>query len=115
MEEKKMETKIVKVEAKNDAADTHVKLSKIYEFEGRQISEIDLSGLEDLTADDLIQAGKTYTSAGNMSAIRELDLEYTLYVAMLKTGLPIEFFHQLSARDAMKIKNRVTTFIYGED
>lgn len=113
-ETKKMETKVIKIEDKKEE-NKHVKLSKTYEFEGRQISEIDLSGLEDLTAEDLIQAGKTYSSAGNVSAVRELDLEYTLYVAMLKTGLPIEFYHQLASRDAMKIKNRVTTFIYGED
>ncbi len=32
-----------------------VKLSKTYEFEGARISEIDLSGLENLTAEDVIK------------------------------------------------------------
>lgn len=113
-EAEKKEIKIVKIEDKKQE-ESKVKLSKIYQFEGRDISEIDLSGLEDLTADDLIQAGKIYANNGNISAVRELDLEYTLTVAALKSGLPIEFYHQLSAKDAMKVKNRVTTFMYGED
>lgn len=108
------ETKIVKIEDKKKD-ENKIKLSKTYLFEGHEVSEIDLTPLEDLTADDLIQAGKIYSNNGNISAVRELDLEYTLTVAALKSGLPIEFYHQLSAKDAMKVKNRVTTFMYGED
>lgn len=113
-EVKNQETKVVKIE-KKDEDQTRVKLSKTYEFEGRKIDELDLSGLENLTADDLVRAGKIYANNGNISAVRELDLEYTLTVAADISDLPIEFYHQLSARDAMKVKNRVTNFIYGED
>ena len=45
----------------------------------------------------------------------ETNLEYALIVAASATGRPVEFFRGLVPRDAMKIKNAVTSFFFGEE
>ena len=46
-----------------------LKLSKEYDFEGQKIGEIDLSGLDNLTAADMIQANKVLTNNGTVSVL----------------------------------------------
>lgn len=92
-----------------------VKLSKTYQFEGETISVIDLSGLNDLTANDMIQANKVLTASGNAAPVPEINLEYALVMASKATRKPIEFFKSLSPRDAIKVKTRVTSFLFGEE
>lgn len=87
-----------------------VKLSKMYEFEGKKVSEIDLSGLENLTAGDMIQISKEMRRRGNTDASPEFTMEFSLYAAMNVTEFPLEFFLGLSANDAMKVKLRVNYF-----
>lgn len=91
-----------------------VKLSRTYEFEGEKIQELDFSGLEDVTADDMIKANKVLASSGTVSVLPENDLHYTLIIAASATGHPIEFFKSLKPRDAIKVKNKVTSFFFGE-
>lgn len=106
------ETKKVTQEA-GDAGNV-VKLSRTYEFEGEKIQELDFSGLEDVTADDMIKANKVLASSGTVSVLPENDLHYTLIIAASATGHPIEFFKSLKPRDAIKVKNKVTSFFFGE-
>ena len=49
-----------------------LKLSKEYDFEGQKIGEIDLSGLDNLTAADMIQANKVLTNNGTVSVLPEM-------------------------------------------
>ena len=72
-----------------------LELSRTYDFEGEKVSSIDFSGLEDITAEN--------------------SLHYALVVAADCTSLPIEFYKKLKPRDAIKVKNKVTSFFYGED
>lgn len=92
-----------------------VKLTKEYNFEGEKISQLDFSGLENITADDMIRANKVLASSGTVSIMPENDLHYTLIIAASATGYPIEFFKGLRPRDAIKVKNAVTSFFYGEE
>lgn len=92
-----------------------VKLTKEYNFEGEKISQLDFSGLENITAEDMIRANKVLASSGTVSIMPESDLHYTLIIAASATGYPIEFFKGLSPRDAIKVKNAVTSFFYGEE
>ena len=87
-----------------------LKLSKEYDFEGQKIGEIDLSGLDNLTAADMIQANKVLTNNGTVSV-----LEYDLIIAAGALKMPIEFFKQLKPKDALALKNRVTSFLFGEE
>lgn len=93
--------------------DKILKLSKTYTFEGESISELDLSKLEDMTARDMISAQKILTANGSVSIMPENSLEYALIIAAKATGHPVEFFEALSMRDSMKVKNRVSGFIFG--
>ncbi len=101
-----------KVEVENESI---VKLTKTYQFEGETISEIDMSGLENLTANDMIKASKVLQAAGTVTVMPETNLEYALIVAASATGRPVEFFRGLVPRDAMKVKNAVTSFFFGEE
>lgn len=94
---------------------TKVTFSKPYRFEDKTYKEIDLSGLESLTAEDMIAADKFLTRNGNFTVMPEMTLEYALFIASKATDLPIEFFRQLPPKDAIRVKNRVTNFFYGED
>lgn len=98
-----------------EEAENIVKLSKIYDFEGEKVSQIDFSGLENIIADDMIRANKVLSTSGTVSILPENDLHYTLIIAASATGLPIEFFKALKPKDAIRVKNTVTSFFYGEE
>lgn len=79
----------VKNEAVEQAAvqaeESKMKLSKVYDFEGAKVSEIDFSGLENLTANDMIKANKVLNTSGNVTVLPETNLEYTLVIAASAT------------------------------
>lgn len=104
-----MSEKITEIN-KREVNEMKLKLSKEYDFEGQKISEIDLSGLDNLTAADMIQANKVLTNNGTVSVLPETTLEYDLIIAAGALKMPIEFFKQLKPKDAMALKNRVTSF-----
>ncbi len=120
MDQKKAEKKEIveikdgKVEVSADEERT-LGLTKTYMFEEQQISVLDFSGLEDITADDMIRANNIMTNAGTVAVVPENNLHYALIIAASATGMPIEFFRQLKPRDAIKVKNMVTRFFYGTD
>ncbi|MCD8364778.1 MAG: phage tail assembly protein [Clostridiales bacterium] len=91
-----------------------VVLTKEYNFEGDKISEIDFSGLEDVTAKTMIKASKALTTSGDIQILPENSLHYALIIAAECTKWPIEFYEQLRPNDAIKVKNTVTNFFYGD-
>lgn len=112
------DTKITNIEAKKETAGEGslvVSLSRAYDFEGEKVSEIDFSGLEDVTAKTMIKANKTLTATGDVQVMPESSLHYALIIAADCTKYPIEFYETLRPRDATKIKNTVTSFFYGEE
>lgn len=92
-----------------------VKFNKPYRFEGDTFQSVDLSGLENLSAEDMVAADKYLTRSGNFTVMPEMTLEYALFIASRTAGKPIEFFLKLPPKEALKVKNRVTSFFYGED
>ena len=92
-----------------------LKLSKTYNFEGEEVSTVDLRGLDDVTAGQMIQAQKMITKSGNITGLLETNIEYLLILASFGSGRPIEFFKQLNAKDVVKVKNRVTGFFFAEE
>ena len=91
-----------------------ITFGKTYHFEDKDYESIDLSGLDNLTAENMIAADKYLTTNGNFSPMPEMSLEYALYISSVATGLPVEFFRKLTPKDAIKVKNRVTNFFYAE-
>ena len=90
-----------------------VVLDKPYEFEGKKYTEVDMSGLENIRALDMIDASKTLCGTGEYYSVPETQMGYALMIASRATGLPIEFFHNLPPKAALKVKGKVTGFFYG--
>ncbi|MFT5871110.1 MAG: hypothetical protein ACI8WT_000008 [Clostridium sp.] len=85
---------------------------KTYTFEGTEYTEIDLSAIQDLKASDLIAADKLFATRGQMSAMNEMSVGYTCIIASQATQKPLEFFENIPANEAIKLKNMVARFFY---
>ncbi|MCI2105403.1 MAG: phage tail assembly protein [Intestinimonas sp.] len=94
-----------------------LKFRKPYLFDSREYTEVDLSGLEDATAKDLEAVGRIMEKKvkGTNPATMEMTMDYTQLLANRITGLPLEFFKNLPAREAMTLKTTVVGFLYGGD
>lgn len=92
-----------------------VKLSKPYHFEETEYTEVDLSGLKNLTGADLCAAQRNLSSSGSSSVVPETDYIYTMFLAARAAQLPIEFFEGLPAPDVVFVKNVVSHFLFGKD
>ncbi len=88
-----------------------VPLSKPYRFEGKEIKEVDLNGLENLTGADMITINRMMKKRGNTDASPELTLEFAFFASMQATDLPLEFFYSLTMKDSMRVKARVNYFL----
>lgn len=92
-----------------------VVFNKPYKFEDESYTKVDLSGLDNLTAADMIAANKVLDRTGSFTFLPEMSLEYACIIAAKAANLPIEFFKGLHPKEAVKVKNRVTAFFYGAD
>lgn len=92
-----------------------LKFNKPYTFEEKTYNQVDLSGLENMTAKDMIETQKVLDRSGTFSVLPEMSVEYACIIASKATPLPIEFFKGLPLKEAIKLKNRVTSFFYGQD
>lgn len=90
-------------------------LTQEYEFEGEKIKELDFSGFEKITADDMIEASDVLTKAGRVVLNPEMDVQYCLYIASAATHRPHEFFRLLKARDVVRVKNKVRSYFFGRE
>lgn len=97
-------------EAEDDRA---VSLKKPITFEGKTYSEIDLHGMDNIKAGDMIMINRQMTRNGDISTSPELTLEYALNVANISTGIPLEFFEQLPPYAALALRKKVVNFLYG--
>lgn len=88
-----------------------VQFNKSYTFEGTTYKEVDLSALEDLTTNDLAAADRIFMQKGISDPIKEISVIYCAIIASLVTKKPVEFFENLKAPDAIKIKNTVSGFL----
>lgn len=90
-----------------------IKLKNPLKFEGNVYNAIDLTGLENIKAADMVAINRRMSRSGNIAVTPELTLEYALNMANLATGLPLEFFDQLPPYAAIAVKERVISFLYG--
>lgn len=92
-----------------------IKLKTPFTFEGKQYDEIDLTGLNDIKARDMIDINRRMTRGGNVDSTPELTLEYALNMANIAAKLPLEFFEQLPPRVALEIRGRITGFLFRQE
>ena len=91
------------------------KFRKPYVFEGKEFTEVDLSGLENTTAADLSAVNKILSKSGTVSPVPEMSMDFAIYMAARVAHLPVEFFQRMPSREAIRLKNTVTGFLYGGD
>lgn len=92
-----------------------VKFNTPYMFEGNSYTEVDVSPIENLTAEDLIDAEDILAKSGVNAFVPELNFSYLLIVAHKATGKPLEFFKKLPGREAIKTKRAVMNFLNSEE
>ena len=97
--------------------DLVLRFAKPYKFGGMEYTEVDLSGLEDVTAGVLESVGKITAkkNPGMNPALQEMSLTFCTYLAQRVAKLPLEFFTGLPAKEAIKLKSLVTNFLYAGD
>ncbi len=92
--------------------DLIIRLKKPVNFEGESYDKIDLNGLHEIKASDMVSINRRLSRSGNIDTNQEFTLEYALNMANVATGLPIEFFDQIPPYAAMAVKNHVTGFLF---
>lgn len=92
-------------------SDGLVTFKKPYEFEGTFYSEVDLSGIEDISGARLSQIEKIFYKMGNTPTVVEMNMEYAMIIAHHVTPYPLAFFEGLPAKEAVKIKYVVSDFL----
>lgn len=108
------EKEAIEAVQENDEDQYTVKFLKEYEYEGKKISSVDMKGLDDLTTRDMEVFDRILAKMQHSPADKYRDTTYTKHIAVRVTGLPIEFFNQLKARDMLLVTARVYSyFLYG--
>jgi len=91
-----------------------VKLKKSYDFNRSKISEVDMSGLEELTTLDAQEIDREMALLNHHPKVKFRDTLYCKHVAMRATGLPADFFNMLRWKDMNEIQSTVTWyFLFG--
>ena len=91
------------------------KFQKPYVFDGKEFTEVDLSGLDSTTAADLSSVNKILNKTGTVSPVPEMSMDFAIHMAARVAHLPVEFFQRMPSREAIRLKNIVTGFLYGGD
>ncbi|MCM1122552.1 MAG: phage tail assembly protein [Eubacterium sp.] len=99
----------------NQEDDLVIRLKKPITFEGERYETIDLSGLNEVKASDMVTVSRRMARNGSNYVTSETTLEYALNMANIVTGLPLEFFDQLPPYAAMAIRNSVVAFLFRQE
>ena len=95
---------------KDQAKDGVVVLDKPYSFKGETVSEIDLSGVEELTSIDVSKAENEVLKTGIYSVNMKNFFAYSCALAARASGKPMEFFTGLPLHEAVKYGERCKFF-----
>lgn len=98
----------------NKAKDRVVTLDKPYTHDGKAVSVIDLSGVEELTSKDVSAAENEVLKTGIYSANMKNFFAYSCALASRATGNPIEFFTKMPLVDAVKVRGTVNSASFFE-
>ncbi|MCI8337942.1 MAG: hypothetical protein HFH62_04540 [Lachnospiraceae bacterium] len=85
-------------------------LTREYEWDGKKIKTLDLSGLLDLRTVDLEYVDMVLTKMGHAPQNKYKDTTFQKHVAMRATKFPVEFFNMLAVRDMVMIGAKVYAF-----
>lgn len=87
-------------------------LKKPIEFEGKTVTKIDLSGLDNLNGKDVKELDRLFRNLGGArGGVKEFDSTYLQLVASRATGYPLEFFETLSIKDVTLLEVLIRNFL----
>lgn len=81
-------------------------------YDGVEVKEIDLSGLYDMTAEDMFAVDDQMRRRGYSGSNPEITRLYALLTAARINHKAWEWCNTMKARDAVRIKNIVSGFFY---
>lgn len=97
--------------AKKDYLVLH--LQQPVEYGGTSISQLDMTGLREMTGRELNVIYDLYAAQGGGGvALQESTLLFAQVVASRVCGYPLEAIMELKAKDSVYLKNRVYRFFY---
>lgn len=101
-------------EAEIREIDYVVRFKKPYLFNGKEIDQVDMSGLEELTTMDAQLIDREMAKLNHYPKAKFRDTLYCKHIAMRVTGLPADFFNMLRWKDINEIISTVTWyFLFG--
>lgn len=89
-----------------------IKLTESFLWDGEEVKEINLSGLYDMTAEDMFMVDEQMRIHGFSGMNPEITRRYALLTAARINRKPWEWLGRMKARDAVRIKNVVAGFFY---
>ncbi len=89
-----------------------LKLGTPFKYDGEDITEINLAGLLDLSAHDLVEIDREMAKRGFAGARNEMTRQYAMLVAAKINHKPFDFCDRMNARDSIRLKEYVVTFFY---
>ncbi|MDO5391033.1 MAG: hypothetical protein Q4F24_08120 [Eubacteriales bacterium] len=89
-----------------------MKLHSPFHYAGEEIKELNLTGLYDLKAKDLVQIDDMVRRTGDDGSAPEMSKRYALLVTAKVMDKPFNFCYEMDARDAVRLKNVVAGFFY---
>ena len=92
-----------------------IKLSKPYKFENNSYDILDLSGLENITAEEYYEINKRFATESYITPKPEIDPKFCTMIAALAIKQPEIFFDKLPIKDLIKVKDMVITFFHEEE
>ncbi len=108
---------IHEIPAQEENEALRIVFNKPFKWEDAEYTEVDLSGLENLTAMDLESAYRQYAASAGLeiAAIPELSMEYACILAAKATNMPVEFFKALPAKYALALRGAVRSYFFVQD
>lgn len=101
--------------ADEDENPNYLKFKVPYTFEDKTYYGLDLTGLENVTTDQIYAIQKQLAKDGVVSSTPELEMEYCCLFMAAACDLPYAFFNKLPAKDGVQIRAQVTNFLFGAD
>lgn len=90
------------------------KLNDPFKYDGEEITEINLSGILELTARDLVDIDREMLMKGFSGSRLEMTRQYAMLVAAKCNHKPYDFCDRMGARDSIRLKEYVVTFFYAK-
>mgnify|MGYP004458207623 CR=1 FL=1 len=89
-----------------------LKLADPYKYDEKEITELDMNGLVDLTAGDLCSIDREMLKMGYSGMRMDTTRQYALFVGARVNKKPNNFCDRMSARDSIRLRDMVATFFY---